>query len=109
MSQKESTNPVEIAKVLGAIYGSLVILLSVLLFLSVPYFTLLPTYAVLTPFILMWLVGGTIVLIGAELAWQLKKSGMTIIGFFVFLLLNLLIVVMTLAVFADIVTPTIAD
>ncbi len=99
-------NPVETAKVLGSLYGSLVILFSVLFFFSAPYFATFPTDVAMRSFWLVWIIGCTIVLIGAEIVWQLRKSGMTLISFFGFLFLNLFLIVMALAVFADIVTPT---
>jgi hypothetical protein len=60
-------------------------------------------------FFLILIVGGFIVLIGAELARVLFKSGITIVGFFGLLVLNLLMVIFGLAVFGDIVVPTVTD
>lgn len=108
MTQSENTNPVETGKVLGSIYGSLIIFFAVLLFLST-FFSSLPSVAAFRSFQLIWLVGGFIVLIGAELGRVLFKSGVTIIGFIGFLVLNLFMIVMGLAVFADMVVPTAID
>lgn len=108
MSQAENTHPVETGKVLGSIYGSLIIFFAVLFFLST-FFSALPSYAAFRSFQLTWLVGGFIVLIGAELGRVLFKSGTTIVGFLGFLVINLFMVVMGLAVFADMVVPTAID
>lgn len=108
MSQNNTTSPVETGKILGSIYGSLVILFAILLFLST-LFSVLPTDAALRSFFLILAVGGFIILIGAELARVLFKSGVTIVGFFGFLLFNLLIVLFGLAVYVDIVVPTVMD
>ena len=108
MTQSENTNPVETGKVLGSIYGSLIIFFAVLLFLST-FFSSLPSVAAFRSFQLIWLVGGFIVLIGAELGRVLFKSGVTIIGFIGFLVLNLFMIVMGLAVFADMVVPSAID
>ncbi|MFX1560094.1 MAG: hypothetical protein ACFFBL_05875 [Promethearchaeota archaeon] len=108
MSQAENTNPVEAGKVLGSIYGSLIIFFAVLFFLST-FFSSLPNDAAFRSFQLTWLVGGFIVLIGAELGRVLFKSGVTIVGFLGFLVLNLFMIVIGLAVFADLVVPTAID
>ena len=108
MSQAENTNPVEAGKVLGSIYGSLIIFFAVLFFLST-FFSSLPSDAAFRSFQLTWLVGGFIVLIGAELGRVLFKSGVTIVGFLGFLVLNLFMIVIGLAVFADLVVPTTID
>lgn len=105
MSQTENTNPVETGKVLGSIYGSLIILFAVFFFLS-SIFASLPSYAAFRAFQMTCVVGGFIVLIGAELGRVLFKSGITIVGFLGFLVLNLFMVVMGLAVFADIIVQT---
>lgn len=108
MSQAETTKPVETGKVLGSIYGSLIIFFAVLFFLS-SFFSSLPSDAAMRSFLLTWIVGGFIVLIGAELGRVLFKSGVTIVGFLGFLVLNLFMIVMGLAVFADMVVPTASD
>jgi hypothetical protein len=108
LSQIDNKSPTEIGKVLGSIYGSLIILFAVLFFLST-IFSSLPTDAAMHSFFLFLIVGGFIILIGAELAKVLFKSGITIVGFFGFLALNLLMVVFGLAVFVDIVVPTVMD
>jgi hypothetical protein len=108
LSQSENAKPVETGKVLGSIYGSLIIFFAVLLFLST-FFSSLPSDAAFRSFQLTWLVGGFIVLIGAELGRVLFKSDVTIVGFLGFLVLNLFMVVMALAVFADLVIPTATD
>lgn len=108
MSQAENTNPVEAGKVLGSIYGSLIIFFAVLYFLST-FFSSLPSDAAFRSFQLTWLVGGFIVLIGAELGRVLFKSGVTIVGFLGFLVLNLFMIVIGLAVFADLVVPSAID
>ena len=105
LSQTEKAEPVETGKVLGSIYGSLIIFFAVLFFLST-FFSSLPTGAAIRSFQLMWLVGGFLVLIGAELSRVLFKSGVTIVGYLGFLVLNLFMVVIGLAVFADLVVPT---
>jgi len=86
----------------------LIIIFAVLFFLST-VFSSLATDAALRSFFLFLIVGGFIILIGAELARVLFKSGVTIVGFFGFLALNLLMVVFGLAVFVDIVVPTVMD
>lgn len=108
MSQDNTTSPVETGKILGSIYGSLIILFAILLFLST-LFSALTSDAALRSFFLILVVGGFIVLIGAELARVLFKSGVTIVGFFGFLALNLLMVTFGLAVYVDIVIPTVMD
>ena len=108
MSQAENTNPVEAGKVLGSIYGSLIIFFAVLFFLST-FFSSLPSDAAFRSFQLIWLVGGFLVLIGAELGRVLFKSGVTIVGFLGFLVLNLFMIVIGLAVFADLVVHTAID
>ena len=108
LSQAENTSPVETGKVLGSIYGSLIIFFAVLFFLST-FFSSLPSDPAFRSFQLMWLVGGFIVLIGAELGRVLFKSGATIVGFLGFLVLNLFMVVIGLSVFADLVVPTAID
>jgi hypothetical protein len=108
LSQAENEKPVEAGKVLGSIYGSLIIFFSILLFLST-FFSSLPNDAAFRSFQLIWLVGGFIVLIGAELGRVLFKSGVTIVGFLGFLVLNLFMIVIGLAVFADLVVPTAID
>ena len=108
MSQNNTTSPVETGKILGSIYGSLIILFAILLFLST-LFSGLPSDAVMRSFFLILAVGGFIILIGAELARVLFKSGVTIVGFFGFLSFNLLIVLFGLAVYVDIVVPTVMD
>ena len=105
MSQAENEKPVETGKVLGSIYGSLTIFFAILLFLST-FFSSLPSDAAFRSFQLIWLVGGFIVLIGAELGRVLFKSGVTIVGFLGLLVLNLFMIVIGLAVFADLVVPT---
>jgi hypothetical protein len=108
LSQINNTGPAETGKVLGSIYGSLIILFAVLFFLST-IFSSLATDAAMRSFFLFLIVGGFIILIGAELARVLFKSGVTVVGFFGFLALNLLMVVFGLAVFVDIVVPTVMD
>ena len=108
MSHAENKSPVEAGKVLGSVYGSLIIFFAVLFFLST-FFSSLPSDAAFRSFQLTWLVGGFIVLIGAELGRVLFKSGVTIVGFLGFLVLNLFMIVIGLAVFADLVIPTLID
>jgi len=108
LSQDNTTSPVETGKILGSIYGSLIILFAILLFLST-IFSALTSDAALRSFFLILVVGGFIVLIGAELARVLFKSGVTIVGFFGFLALNLLMVTFGLSVYVDIVVPTVMD
>ncbi|TFG32411.1 hypothetical protein EU528_03630 [Candidatus Thorarchaeota archaeon] len=108
MSQSESSPPTETGKILGSIYGSLIILFAVLLFLST-IFTSLTTDAAMRSFYLIFVVGAFLILIGAELAKILFKSGVTIIGFLGFLVFNLLMIIFGLAVFVDIVVPTVMD
>ena len=108
MSQDNTTSPVETGKILGSIYGSLIILFAILLFLST-IFSSLTSDAALRSFFLILVVGGFIVLIGAELARVLFKSGVTLVGFFGFLALNLLMVTFGLSVYVDIVVPTVMD
>ncbi len=98
-----SNESVETGKVLGSIYGSLIILFAVLLFMSSIFAGLLPD-AALRSYFFIYIVGIMIVFIGAELARILLKSGMTVVGFFVFLIMNLLMVIFAVALFADIVT-----
>ncbi|MFW9809528.1 MAG: hypothetical protein ACFFE6_09130 [Candidatus Thorarchaeota archaeon] len=98
-----SNESVETGKVLGSIYGSLIILLAVLLFMSSIFSGLLPD-AALRSYFIIYFVGTIIVFIGAELARVLLKSGITVVGFFVFLIMNLLMVIFAVALFADIVT-----
>jgi hypothetical protein len=108
LSQSENSPPTETGKILGSIYGSLVILFAILLFLST-IFTTLPTDAALRSFQLILVVGAFLVIIGAELAKVLFKSGITIVGFLGFLIFNLLMVALGLAVFVDMVVPTVMD
>jgi hypothetical protein len=108
MSREDGISPAETGKVLGSIYGSLIILFAVLFFLST-IFSALSADAAMRSFYLILIVGGFIVLIGAELARVLFKSGITIVGFFGLLALNLLMVIFGLAVFVDIVVPTVMD
>jgi len=108
LPQSETTSPVETGKILGSIYGSLIILFSVLLFLSTLFSTLTADAALHTFFFIL-VVGGFIIIIGAELARVLFKSGVTVVGFFGFLALNLLMIAFGLAVFVDIVVPTVTD
>jgi len=108
LSHAENKSPVEAGKVLGSVYGSLIIFFAVLFFLST-FFSSLPSDAAFRSFQLTWLVGGFIVLIGAELGRVLFKSGVTIVGFLGFLVLNLFMIVIGLAVFADLVIPTLID
>ena len=108
MSQGENSSPVETGKVLGGIYGSLIVFFAILFFLA-NFFVLLPSYAALRAFQFTCLVGGFIVLLGAEIGRVLFKSGVTIVGFLGFLALNLAMVVMGLALFADMVIPTLTD
>jgi len=104
VSQNES--PVETGKVLGSIYGSLIILFAVFFFLSAIVFEGLTPDAALRSYQLVCIVGGFLVVIGAELGKVLFRSGVTIVGFLGFLALNLSMIVMSLAVFADIIVPT---
>ncbi|MGY5880134.1 MAG: hypothetical protein RTV31_07785 [Candidatus Thorarchaeota archaeon] len=108
MSQSESSPPTETGKILGSIYGSLIVLFAVLLFLST-IFSTLTSDAALRSFYLILVVGAFLVIIGAELAKVLFQSGVTIIGFLGFLIFNLLMVIFGLAVFVDIVVPTVMD
>jgi hypothetical protein len=108
LSQNENSPPTETGKILGSIYGSLIILFAILLFLST-IFTSLPTDAALRSFYLILVVGTFVVIMGAELARVLFKSGITIVGFLGFLIFNLLMVAFGLAVFVDIVVPTVMD
>jgi hypothetical protein len=98
-----SDNSVETGKILGSIYGSLIILLAVLLFMS-SIFAGLPADAAVRSFFLILFVGALIVFVGGELARILQKSGITIVGFIAFLILNLVMVTIALALFTDIVT-----
>jgi hypothetical protein len=100
--------PSETGKILGSIYGSLIILFAVLLFLST-IFSSLSSDAALRSFYLILAVGAFLVLMGAELARVLFKSGITIIGYLGFLAFNLLMITFGLAVFVDIVVPTVMD
>ena len=108
LTQSESVPPTETGKILGSIYGSLVILFAVLLFLST-IFSSLDNDPALRSFYLILVVGAFLVIMGAELAKVLFKSGVTIVGFLGFLAFNLLLVTFGLAVFVDIVVPTIMD
>ena len=108
MSQSENIPPTETGKILGSIYGSLIILFAILFFLST-IFTTLPSDAALRSFQLTLVVGAFIVIMGAELARVLFRSGVTIVGFLGFLIFNLLMVALGLAVFVDIVVPTVMD
>ncbi len=108
MSQSTSVPPSETGKILGSIYGSLIILFAVLLFLST-IFSSLSSDAALRSFYLILTVGAFLVLMGAELARVLFKSGITIIGYLGFLAFNLLMIAFGLAVFVDIVVPTVMD
>jgi hypothetical protein len=108
LSQTENVSPAETGKVLGGIYGSLILFFAVLFFLA-SLFAIQPGYVALRAFQLTVLIGSFIVLIGAELARVLFKSGVTIVGFLGFLVLNLFVVVMGLAVFADLVVPTVPE
>ena len=108
LSQSENNLLTETGKILGSIYGSLIILFAVLLFLST-IFSTLPTYAALRSFQLILIVGAFLVIMGAELAKVLFKSGITIVGFLGFLIFNLFMVALGLAVFVDMVVPTVMD
>ena len=108
MPQSESVSPTETGKILGSIYGTLIILFAVLLFLST-IFTTLPNDPALRSFYLILVVGAFLVLMGAELARVLFRSGVTIVGFLGVLAFNLLMVTFGLAVFVDIVVPTVMD
>jgi len=96
-SQADGT---EISKVLGSIYGSMIILAAFLLFLSLTFGTLTLDIQVRT-FMLFWLVGLMLALTGAELARNLYKSGMSIFSFIAFLVVNLFLVLFLMVVFAD--------
>ncbi|MFW9967487.1 MAG: hypothetical protein ACFFEA_10075 [Candidatus Thorarchaeota archaeon] len=91
---------IEVSKVLGSIYGSMVVLAAVLLFLSLTFGTLTLDIQVRT-FVLFWLVGLMLALTGAELARNLYKSGMSIFSFIAFLVVNLFLVLFLMVVFAD--------
>ncbi|MGQ4911026.1 MAG: hypothetical protein ACP6KW_02565 [Candidatus Thorarchaeota archaeon] len=108
MSSENMSSPSETARVLSNIYGSLVVLMAVMLFMS-SLFGALPAEVTFHAFILAWAVGAFIIVMGTELARLLQKSGITPVGFFGFLILNLLLVSIFLGVFADIVVPSTID
>lgn len=109
MSQNENQKLVESGKILGSMYGSLIIFFAVLFFLGFMAFSSLPSWAAERSFILIWSVGVFIVILGAELGRVLFKSGVTVVGFFGLLALNLLMIVIGLAVYVDVVLPTASD
>ncbi len=98
----------EIAKVLGSIYGSMIILAAVMLFLS-SLFSGLNIDIQVRVFTLFWLIAFMISLLGAELARNLHKSGFGMIGFLGFLVLNYFLVVFLMAVYADMLDPTVGS
>lgn len=108
MSQEENARHTETGKILGSVYGSLIILLAVLLLLS-SVFATLPTDAAFHAYTLACILSGFIVLMGSELARLMFKSGITVVGFIGFLTFNLLLVSMSIVVIADMVVPTIGD
>jgi hypothetical protein len=98
----------EISKVLGSIYGSMVILAAVLMFLSITFGTL--TLDIQNrAFTLFWLVGAMMAITGAELARNLYKSGMSLFTFIVFLLVTLFLSVFLMVVFADMLSTEAAN
>jgi hypothetical protein len=109
MTQTEEQKIVETGKVLGSMYGSLIIFFAVIFFLGSLAFSSLPIWAAERSFILIWSVGALIVVLGAEIGRVLFKSGVTIVGFLGFLALNLMMVVLGLAVYVDVVVPTASE
>jgi hypothetical protein len=98
----------EISKVLGSIYGSMVILAAILLFLSITFGTLTLDVQNRT-FTLFWLVGAMMAVTGAELARNLYKSGMSLFTFIIFLLVNLFLVLFLMVVFSDMLSTEAAN
>lgn len=109
MSQNENHKLVESGKILGSMYGSLIIFFAVLFFLGSIAFSSLPQWAAERSFILVWSVGAFIVILGAELGRVLFKSGVTVVGFLGLLALNLLMIILSLAVYVDVVIPTASE
>ncbi|MFX0056409.1 MAG: hypothetical protein ACFFAD_15885 [Candidatus Hermodarchaeota archaeon] len=98
----------EISKVLGSIYGSMVILAAVLMFLSITFGTL--TLDIQNrAFTLFWLVGAMMAVTGAELARNLYKSGMSFFTFIIFLIVNLFLALFLMVVFADMLSTEAAN
>ncbi|MFW9802761.1 MAG: hypothetical protein ACFFAX_13250 [Promethearchaeota archaeon] len=98
----------EISKVLGSIYGSMVILAAVLMFLSITFGTL--TLDIQNrAFTLFWLVGAMMAVTGAELARNLYKSGMSLFTFIIFLIVNLFLALFLMVVFADMLSTEAAN
>ena len=98
----------EISKVLGSIYGSMVILAAVLLFLSITFGTLTLDMQN-RAFTLFWLVGAMMAVTGAELARNLYKSGMSLFTFIIFLIVNLFLALFLMVVFADMLSTEAAN
>ncbi|RLI53465.1 MAG: hypothetical protein DRO87_11595 [Candidatus Thorarchaeota archaeon] len=73
------------------------------------FFGALPSDGQFHAFLLAWTVGAFTIVMETELARLLQKSGITPVGFYGFLVLNLLLVSLFLAVFADIVVPSAID
>ncbi len=105
MSQEDVAKPAEAGKMIGSLYGVLVFFLSVMLFLST-FFSTLPGDVINRTYSLVFVIGCLIVLMGTELARMMYKNGMTIVGFLGFLVFNLMMVLLAVAIFADIVGPT---
>ena len=98
----------EISKVLGSIYGSMVILAAVLMFLSITFGSL-PLDVQNRTFTLFWLVGAMMAITGAELGRNLYKSGMSLFTFVIFLFVNLFLAVFLMVVFADMLSTEAAN
>ncbi|NHJ14732.1 MAG: hypothetical protein EAX95_13715 [Candidatus Thorarchaeota archaeon] len=103
MSNQESK--ADISRVLASIYGSMVILAGILLFLTSTGIALttllLTTDHQVRAFMLFWLVCWMLLVTGVELARNLYKSGMSSLTFLLFLLVNFVMVLMIQVVFAD--------
>ena len=87
----------------------MVILVAALLFMASIYFGGLLTDFQVRAFMVFWLVGLMMALVGAELARNLYKSGMSFFTFIAFLLVNFVLVLMLMVVFADMLSTEAAS
>ncbi|MFX1368320.1 MAG: hypothetical protein ACFFAY_06970 [Promethearchaeota archaeon] len=102
MSSQESGS--KVSRVLGSIYGSMIIIASVLLFITsfgMATAIMSTTDKQVRVFMLFWMVCWMLAVTGAELARGLYKSGMSLLTSFLLLLVNFAFVLFLQVVFAD--------
>lgn len=108
MHDDVNTTPLQHAKLMGMIYGFLILFVA-LLYFSAGWMLTSHIDFRLRAFMLAWIVGLMIILVGLQMLKCLFHSGLNPLTLSLFGILNVAFVVMQLAVYSDLIVSDVSD